>query len=144
MPSSAVRTFSDPDEYAALIRNTKAELIVTGRGEFTAKITRIDLHRLWIQRFSDNLPRVGHSAGTSGRVIISFRTQPGPSLLWGGAEMRLTNIVRHSDGDSTFQHSSGSANWGAMSLPVADAAVVGETLGGCDLTPPRNAFLVTP
>jgi hypothetical protein len=144
MPSSAVRTFSDPDDYTAFIRNTKAELTVTARGEFTAKIIGIDLHQLWMQRFSDNLPRVGHSAGRSGRVIVSFRTQPGPSLLWGGTEMRLTNIVRHGEGESTFQRSSGSASWGAMSLPVADTADVGATLGGCDLTPPRNAFLITP
>src|SRR5215470_10608059 len=121
MPSSAVRTFTDPDDYAALIRNTKAEVTITGRGEFTAQIIRIDLHRLWMQRFSDNLPRVGHSAGGSGRAIISFRAQPGPSLLWGGTEMRLTNLVRHAEGESTFQHSAGSASWGAMSLPLADA-----------------------
>ena len=58
MPSSAVRTFTDPDDYAASIRATKAELTVTGRGRFAAKLIRIDLHRLWMQRFSDNLPRV--------------------------------------------------------------------------------------
>jgi hypothetical protein len=110
MPSSAVRTLSDPDDFATAIRATKAEVTVTGRGQFTAKITRIDLHRLWMQRFSDNLPRLGHSAGISGRAIISFRTQPGPSLLWGGAEMHPTNIVRHAEGESTFQRSSGSAS----------------------------------
>ena len=65
MPSSAVRTFSDPDDYATSIRATKAEVAVTGRGKFTAKLIRIDLHRLWMQRFSDNLPRVGHSAAVS-------------------------------------------------------------------------------
>ena len=59
MPSSAVRTFSDPDDYATSMRATKAEVTVTGRGKFTAKLIRIDLHRLWMQRFSDNLPRVG-------------------------------------------------------------------------------------
>jgi hypothetical protein len=75
MPSSAARTFTDPDDYAAAIRATKAELTVTGRGKFTAKLTRIDLHRLWMQRFSDNLPRVGHSAATSGRAIISRPVQ---------------------------------------------------------------------
>ena len=63
MPSSAVHTFTDPDDYGATIRNTKAEVTVTGRGQFAAKITRIDLHRLWMQRFSDNLPRIAHSAG---------------------------------------------------------------------------------
>ena len=99
MPSSAVRTFTDPDNYAAAIRATKAEVTVTRRGRFTAEITRIDLHRLWMQRFSDNLPRVGHSAGMSGRAIISFRTQPGPSLLWGSVEMHPNNIVRHGEGE---------------------------------------------
>ncbi len=73
-------------------------MTVTGRGQFTAKLTRIDLHRLWMQRFSDNLPRVGHSAAVTGRAIISFRTHAGPSLLWGGTEMRPTNITRHSAG----------------------------------------------
>jgi AraC-like DNA-binding protein len=146
MPSSAVRTFTDPDDYVAKIRNTRAEVVVTGRGQFTGEITRIDLHRLWMQRFSDNLPRVGHSAGTSGRerTVISFRTEPGPRLLWGAAEMLPTNIVRHGDGESTFQRSSGSASWGAMSLPLADAVALGETFAGCDLTPPRNTMLITP
>jgi len=31
-----------------------------------------------------------------------------------------------------------------MSLPVEDMASLGETLAGCDLTPPSNAMLVTP
>jgi hypothetical protein len=86
MPSSAVRTFTDPDEYAASIRATRAELTVIGRGHFTANLTRIDLHRLWMQRFFDNLPRVGHSAPATGRAIISFRTAPGPSFLWSGSK----------------------------------------------------------
>jgi hypothetical protein len=39
MPSSAVRTFIDSDDYAAAIRATRAEITVTGRGHFTAKLT---------------------------------------------------------------------------------------------------------
>jgi AraC-like DNA-binding protein len=144
MTSSAVRTFTDPDDYAALIRNTKADMTVTARGKFTAQLIRIDVHQLWMQRFSDNLPRVGHSAGGRGRVTISFRSLPGPSLLWGDEEMQLTNIVRHAEGESTFQRSSGSASWGAMSLPIADAVAIGETFGGCDLAPPKTSFIVNP
>jgi hypothetical protein len=41
MPSSAVRTFTDPDDYAAAIRQGTSELTVTERGHFTAKLTRI-------------------------------------------------------------------------------------------------------
>ena len=144
MPSSAVRTFTDPDDYAAAIRATKAEVVVTGRGQFTAKLIRIDLHRLWMQRFSDNLPRVGHSAAMTGRAIISFRTQPGPNLLLGGAEMHPTNIVRAAEGGSNFQRSHGSADWGSMSLPVGDMASLGATMAGCDLTPLKDQLTVTP
>src|ERR1700736_5768639 len=108
MPSSAIRTFTDADDYASAIRATKAEVTVIGRGRFTAKLTRIDLHRLWMQRFSDNLPRIGHSAPLTGRAIISFRTEPGPNLLWSGMEMQPIGIVRHSEGKDSFQHSAGS------------------------------------
>jgi AraC-like DNA-binding protein len=144
MPSSAVRTFTDSDDYATAIRATRAELTVTGRGRFSAKLVRIDLHRLWMQRFSDNLPRIAHSDSRTGRAIISFRTEPGPGLLWSGVEMRPTNITRHSEGKSSFQHSSGSACWGAMSLPVEDMVSVGAAMAGCDLTPPKDALTVTP
>src|SRR5216683_8047555 len=144
MPSSAVHTFTDPDDYAAAIRATRAELTVIGRGRFTARLTRIDLHRLWMQRFFDNLPRVGHSAPANGRVIISFRTAPGPGLFWSGVEMRLTNITRHGEGKDSFQRSSGSACWGAMSLPMEDMASVGAAMAGCDLTPPKDTLTVTP
>jgi AraC-like DNA-binding protein len=144
MPSSAVRIFTDPDDYAASIRATSAEVMVIGRGRFAARITRIDLHRLWMQRFFDHLPRVGHSAAQTGRAIISFRTEPGPSLLWSGVEMLPTNITRHSDGRNSFQRSSGSACWGAMSLPVEDMAFIGAAMAGCDLTPPRDVLTVTP
>ena len=62
MPSSAVRTFSDADDYAASIRGGTVELTLVGRGDFNAKLTRIELHRLWMQRFSEKLPRVVEAA----------------------------------------------------------------------------------
>ena len=143
MPSSTVRTFTDPDDYTAAIRATKAEMTVTGRGDFIAKLIRIDLHRLWMQRFFDNLPRVAHSAPGTGRVMISFRTQPGPELLWSGVEMQPANITRH-EGKDAFQRSSGFACWGAMSLPVEEMVSVGAAVAGIDLTPPKNTLTATP
>jgi len=87
---------------------------------------------------------VAHTASRSERVSITFRTQPGPTLLWGDAEMLPTNIVRHGESGSPFQRSSGSVSFAAMSLPVEDAAVVGETLAGSDLTRPKQTLIVTP
>jgi AraC-like DNA-binding protein len=144
MSSSAVRTFTDPDEYADAARATRAELIMTERGCFTAKLVRIDLQQLWMQRYFDNLPRIGHWANVAQRAIISFSTRQGPSLLAGGFEMHPSRIIRRSQAQSYFQRSSGSASFGSMSLPVEEMAAMGETLAGVDLTPPRDAMLITP
>jgi AraC-like DNA-binding protein len=143
MPSSAVRIFSEPDEYAAAIRATRAELTVTARGDFVAKLIRIDFHRLWMQRFSENGPRSYlHSAMTPGRACITFRTQSGPRLFWSGVELQPTDITRHSEGEDSHQLSSRSASFGAMSLPVEDMASVGATMAGCDLAPPPGPLLI--
>ena len=58
--------------------------------------------------------------------------------------MQPTSIVRHSQGKNSFQHSSGSACWGAMSLPVEEMVSAGATIAGVDLAPPRDALMVTP
>lgn len=79
----------------------------------------------------------------TGRAIISFRTEPGPSLLWRGVELQPTKITRHTEGQSSFQRSSGSACWGAMSLPVEEMVSLGATIAGVDLTPPKDALIVT-
>jgi AraC-like DNA-binding protein len=143
MSSSAVRTFTDPDDYTASIHGARAELTVTGHGSFTAKLIRIDLHHLSMQRMSDNLPRISHSADFAGQATISFRTQPGPSLLRDGLEMLPFEIIRCSNDKSFFRRSAGLASIGSISLPVETMAVV-EAIVGCDLTPPKDALSVRP
>ena len=65
-----------------------------------------------MQRFSENLPRIAHSAMMADRASITFRTQPGPGLFWGGVESQPTSIMRHSEGESSHQLTSGSACFG--------------------------------
>lgn len=144
MPSSAVRIFSDPYDYAASVRASRTEVTITGRGSFTAKLTRVDLHRLWMQRFSDNLPRTAHSTNFMGRAIVSFQIHSGPGLVRNGVELRPTNIVRHGEGQGYYHHSSRSACYGSMSLSVQDLQSVGAAMAGVNLTPPRDAILMTP
>jgi hypothetical protein len=53
MPSSAVRTFSDPDDYAASLRGVTSEVMITGRGHFASKLVNVDLHRLSVRRLTE-------------------------------------------------------------------------------------------
>jgi AraC-like DNA-binding protein len=143
MPSSAVRTFADPDHYAASIRGAGAELTITGFGQFAAEIITVGLGQLSMQRFFDNLPRISHSTDFAGQATISFRTQPGPSLQRSGVEMLPSNIIRCSNGKSFFRRSAGLASFGTISLPVKEMAAV-SAIAGCDLTPPIDALSVIP
>jgi AraC-like DNA-binding protein len=144
MPSSAICTFTDPDDYAASLRASSLELSITASGPFSGKITRIDLHQLWMQRFSEGLPQIGHSSILPGRAVVSFWTRPGPDQLWNGVESRPTSIVRHSEGERFYRRSSASSHRAAMSLPIDHLASIASAMTGSELTPPRDAVLITP
>jgi AraC-like DNA-binding protein len=144
MPSSAVHTFTDPDDFATSVRGATSDITVIGRGQFAAKITRIDLHRLWMQRLSDNLPKVVHTAISTRRAAISFYTQPGLSHFSSGVEKHPTNITQHNVGRSYYYRSSGFDSSGFMSLPVEEMILAGAAIAGCDLAPPKDPLILTP
>ena len=144
MPSSAVRTFSEPDDYAAAIRAGTAKLTVTGRGQFAAKLVKIDFHRLWMQRWEESLPRVWYAVNMRGRAGLLFCTRSGSSPLLRGVEMQVDQITRPRDGEEWHQVLRGPVCFGAMSLPVEEMASLGAAMTGCDLTPPRHRLTITP
>ncbi len=144
MPSATVQSFTDAEAYARFVPSTQVELTIAKGGRFEARATLVALHDLWMQRFSDNLPRVAHSVARAGRVVISFRTSSGPSLVWGGLEMAPETILRHNEEFNSFQRSSGDAAWGSVSLPVSSIANIGSVMAGHDLAAPRNPVSVKP
>ena len=144
MPSSAVRTFTDPDEYTASLCGQTSELTISGRGHFGAKAISVNLHRLSMRRLSDNLPRIAHSTDDPGIATISFRTEPGPSLRRSGAEMLLSNLTRRGQAETYIQRSEGHASFGSMSLSTEEMFSIGVAVAGCDLRPPKDALTITP
>ena len=144
MPSSTVRTFTNPDDYAATIHTARAELTVTGRGNFIAHQTRIELHCLWMQRLDDSLPRILHVDLAPGRAAFTFVERPGPDVFVNGVPAPLGVIVRHSEAHDVYHRSTGAMLLSAMSLPIQDMASVGSSIVGCALTPPHDVLVVTP
>jgi AraC-like DNA-binding protein len=143
MPSSQVRTFTDPHDYTASLRRQTSELTIFGRGHFSAKIVIVDLHRLSMRRLFDNLPRIAHSVDNPGFATISFRTQPGSSLRRNGVEMLESSLIRRGRAESYFQQSDGPASFGSITLSDEDMAAIGE-IGGYGLTPLKDALTVRP
>ena len=95
MPSSTVRAFVDPDEYFAGIRNLQIEGVVLQRGEFHAESTIIDLPRVLMCRFDENLPRIMKVTPSGRRAGILFATNPDQrAVLMNGAEISQGQIAR--------------------------------------------------
>src|SRR3954449_5959754 len=144
MPSSTVRTFSEPDEYAAAIRQGTHQFTVRQPGIFRAKLSRIDLHRLWMQSFSEDLARTSHVDGWGGRAVIAFGTHPGQSLVRSAVEINESSISWLRPGQSYYQRSAGPATYGTMSLPLEDLTILGPAIVGRELKIPGSALVVTP
>lgn len=120
MPASAVRVFDDIDEYTASIRAGQYEAVIAGRGSFEAKLVRIDLHRLWMQRFTENLPHIARAATSPSRAIVMFTTSPTAPISWGGREVMADVVVRVGIGQEAFHCTRGPAQWASLSLPIED------------------------
>ena len=131
---SSVRRFTDPDRYAAAIRQATVELTITGRGHFEASLVRIDLHRLWMQRLSENRSRIRHVEGAGKRAVFTFPTNGQADLSFNGIDLLSTNMVRHREGGKYFQRSSTPASFGGMSLGIEDIESIGHEIVGAICT----------
>jgi AraC-like DNA-binding protein len=136
MPSSAVLTFTDPDEYFAAIRNLPIEGLVLQRGGFRAESTHIDLHRLFMYRADENLPRIMKVTPSGTRAGIVFATDPGgPAMLVNGIEIADGQIFRNGLDWEWYLRSSAPCRWGSLSLVPEDLAAAGEAIIGRALLP---------
>src|SRR6516165_8273181 len=129
MPLSAVRTFSDAVEYFTGIRNLQIVGLVERRGEFRAKSTRIDLHRLWMHRFDEDLPRIMKVTPSGTRAVVMFATRfDQPAMQVNGIEIPQNQIVKFGLGSEWYFRSSAACEWSTMSLAPGDLAAAGEAI----------------
>jgi AraC-like DNA-binding protein len=145
MPSSAIRTFIDPDMYFAGIRNLRIDGVITKRGGFRADSTHIDLHRLFMYRSDESLPRIMKVAPSGMRAGIVFATDPGePSMLINGVEIADGQISRNGLDWEWYLRSSAPCRWGSVSLTPEDLAAASKAIIGRELVPASFARSLTP
>ena len=119
-------------------------MVALGRGQFSARLTRIKLHRLWLQRFSDNLPRIARAKLASGRTYLSFSTRANSMQAWGGREVAWGSVYQFGRREEVLQRSSGHAEWATMSLPVEDYLAVASTVAGREARVPDDGRVLRP
>jgi hypothetical protein len=145
MPSSSIRTFSDPYEYGQSVRGGVVKAFGTARGDITATLTRIDLHRLWMQRGDTTLPQIMHIAVDQRRSTIFFLADPlQGSEHQGGVQLFPREILRFCFGAEHHRRAHADNRWAAMSLPLDDFTAAGQALAGREMTAPRLTHAIRP
>jgi AraC-like DNA-binding protein len=142
--SNLVRLYSDPSEYIADTKWSKADLCITARGHFSAKRIRIALPRVLLHLHSEALPRVGHIVHAPDRALFMFSSRTGPSWFTGATEIPRGAILRCGKEDQSFQRSTGRFEFSAASISNHEIEAIGATYGDGDFKPPQDALIATP
>jgi AraC-like DNA-binding protein len=144
MAENGTASFANPDDYAAGIDGAGVNLIITGGGDFKARLTWLNLRRLHVLRASENLPRIAFISLSPAQVFVSFPTSAGPPLTYGGLGLQFGDVVFHSRGERTHQRTNTESQWGLISLPPEQLAACGKALTGLKITSPPAGRVLRP
>ena len=127
-----VLDFTDPSQYAAAVRAADMQLFPTARGKFQSEVTQVVMTELWMQRFSESLPRIHTGAVRRGRKVFSFLTEDQPEVYNRGRVFAFGEICAE-DFDAQHVRTSGPCRLGSASLEAKAFAEACETLLGREI-----------
>src|SRR5215472_6083744 len=100
MPGSRASVFGEAEEFqAALSVDGVAGILVTGRGQFQARLNQVALKRWRLAAVQEAQARIAFITVPLGVVLVSFPIDGGPSPIWGGVEIRSCEIIAFGPGE---------------------------------------------
>jgi AraC-like DNA-binding protein len=144
MTGSGTAIFTDPADYQAGIGGASVNLVLTGRGDFRARLTWLKLRHLHLFRGRESLPRVAFISLMPARAFASFPVRADAPMVCSGVEVRCGDIVFHSRGERTYHWTKGASEWGLVSLPPGQLAAYGKALTGVELISSATARVLRP
>ena len=104
MTGSVTSVFGEPEDFEAALRaDGVVSLLVTGHGQFRARLTQITLHGLRLSSGDEYLPRIAFIAIPAHAVLVSLPIGGGPWPVWGGMEMQTREIITLGPGLGVFK-----------------------------------------
>jgi AraC-like DNA-binding protein len=131
MPGSVISLFSELDEFQAALRaDGLLNLLVTGSGQFRARLTQVTLHRLRLSAGDEYLSRIAFVAVPADMLLVTLPLGDRPAPIWDGVEMQVGEMITLGPGQRLHARSDGPCQWAAIRLPVADFVQYGSALRG--------------
>lgn len=120
------RTFTDPDELAALLHPSRVELIPLGHERFTAELTTVDLPRIRMRRTREPSPRLAHVRQSPGRTHFGFLAdETSAPVVVDGMTVTPDVVLRFAQAADSNQHSLGPIRWANISIDRAGLDALG-------------------
>jgi len=140
MPGSRASVFGEAEDFqAALSADGVAGLLVTGRGQFRARMTQVALEGLRLAAVEEQLARIAFVAVPAGTVLVAFPIDAGPSPVWGGIEIRPREIIAFEPGQRLHTRTAGPSHWGAIHVLGQQLAHYGRAVSGTPFAVPSAA-----
>jgi len=114
MAGNGAYAFTDPGDYEACVNEAKIELVVTGGGQFKAKLTRAELGQLHLLGSQEDLASIAYVGLRPDLVFVAFPTRFNPPPVWGGQEVRAGDIVFHGRGEHVHMRAAGPSEKGSL------------------------------
>ena len=144
MPGSGTRTFLEPDHYEASLRQAQIEILIASSSKFKARLTWAELHDLQVLRCEEDFPRVAYASLAPQLSFVTFLAHSGPQPVWGGTELRPSEIVLHGRGERLHQSTPGPLVWNVIALDPAQLEQYGRALSGKPFTLPLEGKILRP
>src|SRR6516165_5131405 len=145
MPGGGTRTFLEPDQYEASLRQAQIEAVIVPRGKFSARLTWAELHHLQVLRCEEESPRLAYLRFAPGLGFVTFPAGLEPLPVWRGRVIQVREIMFHSRGDRVHQWTSGSSVWNVIAMDPAQLERYGGSLSGRPFSsPPEGRTLQLP
>jgi hypothetical protein len=113
MPGSVTSVFGEPDDFQAALRaDGVLDLLVTGRGQFRARLTQVTLHHLRLSAGDEHLSRIAFVAVPADMLLLSLPIGNRSTPIWGGIEIQAGEMVTFGPGQRVHARTDGPCRWG--------------------------------
>ena len=140
MPGSVTSVFSEAEDFAAALREEGfLSLLVTGNGEFRARLTRVSLHSLRLSAAEEHLSRTGLVDVPAGMTLVALTRGTAFAPFWGGVRLRADEVMTLGTGQRVHMRTDGPCRWGSIWLPNLDLVRYGNAFTGAAIAVPSAA-----
>ena len=137
MPGSVTSVFSDAKDFEVALRAEGClGLLVTGPGQFRARLTQVALHRLRLLAVEEHLPRIAVIAVPADMILVSLPNGREPAPICGGVRIGAGEIMTLGAGQRLHMRTDGPCRWGSIWVPAAELARYGGALTGAAFAVP--------